>query len=485
MKSKKKIGNYKYRRKRLKYNLFRIPTYIVLLTLLIIVVSFYFFSREYIDNNTQSSMDKKISIFDNYYEKKSASIDWDNKDDIYQMVPINSILVDENKKILHPAKDDINDVEFNKVKSIVNRYDINEIDFYKDRPTVMNINDSTYYVSSKKYEGFYDGSFVRSLRYSKERNPFNKVYTVILYTNITPTQNFIELMIKMLVLLMVNLGIFSALFIFLVAKEIDKSFVNLKNYIVGVSKEQSIDKSTYFNYREFDDIADTVDEIAEARIKSEESKKIFFQNASHELRTPLMSIQGYAEGIEAGIIKDSKNAAKIICEESQKMTSLVDEILLLSKIESSDLMSEKEILDFRDILHSCIWNVKKIAQTRGIQIEEVIDENRLDILGNEEMLERVINNILSNALRYAKTKIVISAKAIDDEFILVSIFNDGENIEEKDIDFIFDRFYKGKGGQSGIGLSVAKDIVNKHNGEIGVCSNENGVSFIMKFNLHK
>ncbi|WAW14467.1 sensor histidine kinase [Peptostreptococcus equinus] len=488
MKTKTKYNNvisrkFEYRRK-LKYNLFRIPTYIVLATLLIVIVSFYYFSKEYVDNNTMTSMEKKFSLFDEYYNSPKHEVDWNTEEDIYQMVPVNSILIDESKNIIHPSTNDVTQREYDRVEKIAKKYNVFKISRKDDKPSKISIDNNTYYTKLRKYEGVYDESFVRKATIQEQRAGKEKVYIVILYTNISPSQNFIELMIKMLILLMLNFGLFSTLFIFLVAKEVDGSFRNLKRYIIGVGQGEKVNRFRHFDYLEFDDIANSVDDMADAKNKSEESKKIFFQNASHELRTPLMSIQGYAEGIESGVFKDSKRAAQIIIEESEKMANLVNEILLLSKIESNNIVSKKEVLNFKDIIHSCVWDTEKIAKTKDILINTEISDEEMLVYGDEEMLERVVNNILSNALRYAKTKIVVTVRIVDG-FVLSSIYNDGESIDPNDMPHIFDRFYKGKNGNSGIGLSLAKDIITKHDGYIDVYSNDQGVTFVIKLNLHK
>lgn len=122
--------------------------------------------------------------------------------------------------------------------------------------------------------------------------------------------------------------------------------------------------------------------------------------------------------------------------------------------------------------------MKAKADERGITFEHHFDDDYLEIEADEKLLERAFTNILSNAVRYAKTQISISGKLIENQ-LQITISNDGEAISEQDQEHLFERFYKGKGGHFGIGLAITKEIVERHKGTITVISNAQETSFII------
>lgn len=197
----------------------------------------------------------------------------------------------------------------------------------------------------------------------------------------------------------------------------------------------------------------------------------YFQNASHELKTPIMSIQGYAEGISTGVLHDNKKAADVIMTESDRMSNLVEEILILSKIDtgSAGLNNAKEPINISDLICDCLNRIYEQAESRNIDIKVNIENENLQISGNEIQLERVFFNIISNALRYAKSTIEVGIFT-EKKWIRIEIFNDGDGISDDDLPHIFERFYKGNGGQHGIGLSITQEIILLHKGKIKACN---------------
>ncbi|EAO76974.1 sensor histidine kinase, partial [Streptococcus agalactiae H36B] len=187
-------------------------------------------------------------------------------------------------------------------------------------------------------------------------------------------------------------------------------------------------------FSDFDPLLLESQEMANRIYQAEESQRNFFQNASHELRTPLMSIQGYTEGVQEGII-DAELAHSVILQESKKMKQLVDDIILLSKLDSN-LSDQKDEFSLNELLNSIIAYFKPLANKQKISITYRPDEHEKLLKGNEELIQRAINNILSNALRYAVSHIEISYTNQK-----LTISNDGPAISKEDLPYIFDRFY--------------------------------------------
>ena len=208
--------------------------------------------------------------------------------------------------------------------------------------------------------------------------------------------------------------------------------------------------------------------------KEAERQQTFFQNASHELKTPLMAIQGYAEGIQAGVM-DAGGAAEVILAESDRMTELVEELLDISKIDMGRQRLTLSETDIRELLYDGIRAVEPIA-AGGIAIVPDFPEEPIIVKCDDVQLRRAVTNILSNGVRYARSELCLSCRA-DKRHVTIRIQDDGDGIAEEDIPHIFDRFYMGRSGKSGIGLALTKGIVHLHKGTIRAYNGDTGAVF--------
>lgn len=208
--------------------------------------------------------------------------------------------------------------------------------------------------------------------------------------------------------------------------------------------------------------------------RAHESQKWFFQNVSHELKTPMMAVQGCAEGIHTGVL-DPVGASGIILEETEQMSELVEELLALSRLESGQANAEFHLTDVRELLYDCLRSTEQPAEQKNLRISLRFDEAPVLVNCDEVQLRRAFTNIITNAQRYAKEEIQIECKA-DKGKAVVRIRDDGEGIAPKLLPHIFDRFFSTRKGGTGIGLSLAKEIVSLHKGTIHV-ANDGGAVF--------
>ena len=209
--------------------------------------------------------------------------------------------------------------------------------------------------------------------------------------------------------------------------------------------------------------------------KEAERQQTFFQNASHELKTPLMAIQGYAEGIQAGVM-DAGDAADVILEESDRMTELVDELLDISKIDMGRQQLALSEMDVRELLYDSIRAVEPTAAAGGITITPDFPETPIMVSCDDTRLRRAVTNILSNGVRYARSELRLTCRA-DRRQVTIRIQDNGDGIAEEDLPHIFDRFYMGKSGKSGIGLALTKEIIHLHKGTIRAYNGGGGAIF--------
>ena len=209
--------------------------------------------------------------------------------------------------------------------------------------------------------------------------------------------------------------------------------------------------------------------------KEAERQQTFFQNASHELKTPLMAIQGYAEGIQAGVM-DTASAAEVILAESDRMTELVDELLDISKIDMGRQPLTLSEMDVRELLYDSIRAVEPAAAGGGITITPDFPETPVMVSCDDTRLRRAVTNILSNGVRYARSELRLTCRT-DKRNATIRIQDDGDGIAEEDLPHIFDRFYMGRSGKSGIGLALTKEIIHLHKGMIRAYNGDSGAVF--------
>jgi signal transduction histidine kinase len=222
--------------------------------------------------------------------------------------------------------------------------------------------------------------------------------------------------------------------------------------------------------------------------KIDQMRKEFVANASHELKTPLSLIMGYGEALKLSDLdeKTKSEYLEIILDETNKMSNLVKELLNLSQIESG----KKEFKYSKFSIKSMIEDTTKLFALvfKEKNIEVVLDLTDQEVNSDYEQLQSVLSNFISNAINhidYDRT-IEISAKSSDNDSVIVSVINDGENIPESEISNIWDSFYKvdkartrSYGGQ-GLGLSIVKTILETLGYDYGVKNLDKRVEFFFK-----
>lgn len=228
-----------------------------------------------------------------------------------------------------------------------------------------------------------------------------------------------------------------------------------------------------FSLKELEELRRELNEMAEKLMQSEQRQRDFFQNVSHELRTPLMSIGGYAQGIEQGVFQVPKEAAHTILEESKRLTGMVNSLLTLSKIENRQQSGEVTAINLRDLIDECIDRIYGVVLDRNLEVSVEIADAGITVYGEEELLGKIFDNLLTNATRHADKKIMIHVKQKGDE-AEISISDDGMGIAKEDLPHIFEKCYKGEGGNFGLGLSIARTAASAMNGKLTAANRQEG-----------
>lgn len=236
-------------------------------------------------------------------------------------------------------------------------------------------------------------------------------------------------------------------------------------------------------------LVDSTVEAIEDERRIEQSKDELITNVSHDIRTPLTSIIGYLGLIEEGKYSNEEELLKytqIAYSKSKQMKVLVDDLFEYTKVRQADTPLYNVSFDMNQLLEQLVVDYELEASKTGRVIEFLPSQPCLFMSGDTEKLVRVLDNLLSNALKYGAdgTRIIIISERLDEEAV-ITIKNDGETIPQEALDHLFDRFYRvdesrsRQTGGTGLGLAIAKSIISLHQGYIYAESNDRWTSFII------
>jgi two-component system phosphate regulon sensor histidine kinase PhoR len=210
----------------------------------------------------------------------------------------------------------------------------------------------------------------------------------------------------------------------------------------------------------------------------ERVRQDFVANVSHQLRTPLTTIKGYAETLLEGALKEevAYSFVHIIQRNADRLTKIVEDLLMLSKIDSKEAQLKKEAIRIEEVIHDVLDDVKESAERKKIDIFQSEISPPLSVKADRSSLEQVLINLFDNAIKYSHEggRIIISVIEKEQNEIQFSIRDNGIGIPKEDLPRIFERFYrvdKGRAqelGGTGLGLSIVKHIVQAHGGRVWV-----------------
>lgn len=273
---------------------------------------------------------------------------------------------------------------------------------------------------------------------------------------------------------------------------------------INLIEEGNLDTEIKRNKKdEFGDLYQDVEKLRlclkqslEEQNKADKLTREVIGNISHDLKTPLTAIKGYAEGILDGLASTPERIDKYvrtIYTKAVDMTGLVDELAFFTKINQRDVLYSFTEVDVSRYFGDSVSELALDLELKGIHlIFQSYISKPVQMMIDVEKMKRVIGNIIGNAAKYIQhNQGIILVKLIDEgESILVRIEDNGAGIDEDELPYIFDRFYRtdssrnSKTGGSGLGLAITKKIVEDHSGEIWAESKV-GVGTAISFRLHK
>lgn len=274
--------------------------------------------------------------------------------------------------------------------------------------------------------------------------------------------------------------------VWFIAGSISKPLQALCRHANAVGKGNFSPITEQSSIREIEELRCTFNRMSEDLERMNRQQNVFFQNASHELRTPLMSICGYAQGIQCNVFPNHSEAAGVILAESLRMKELVDGILTISKMDSHCLDLKRIHLDMNDFIENELTALRGMELTEHIRLEYVPFPEKITVSADPALLSKAFRNIISNCVRYASEK-VTSEVTVNDGWVHIIITDDGQGFGEGELPHVFERFYKGSGGNFGIGLSIVRTAMEYMGGRAEACNVESpghGARFVLSLPLH-
>lgn len=266
--------------------------------------------------------------------------------------------------------------------------------------------------------------------------------------------------------------------------KLEEAAQNIKEGNLDFTVEVENDDEIGRLFQNFEEMRQRLKESAEEKLESEKENRILVSNISHDLKTPITAIKGYVEGIMDGVADTPEKMDKYIrtiYSKANDMDRLINELTIYSQIDTNRIPYNFNKINVADYFDDCVeeLGLELEAQNIGLSYFDYADDGVM-IIADPEQLKRVIDNIISNSVKYMDKEhglINIRIKDVGD-FIQIEIEDNGKGIAQKDLPYIFDRFYRTDAsrnsaiGGSGIGLSIVRKIVEDHGGKIWATSKE-------------
>lgn len=318
----------------------------------------------------------------------------------------------------------------------------------------------------------------------KETIVYSKIMTdqeentiiILINTVISPVDATVKTLRVQLYYITGFMILFSVVLALLMAKKISKpiEIINHSAKILATGQYDILFNSS--GYKEINELSNTLTFTAEELSKVEHLRKELIANISHDLRTPLTLIGGYAEAMRDLPNESTPENAQIIIDETERLATLVNDVLDLSKLQSGIKQLNLVEFNFTCQLRKVANRIQELVKKDGYSIKFIYDEE-INIWADEIQISQVFYNLVMNAITYTGLdKVVVVRQLVSESQVKIEVIDTGEGIPEEDLPYIWDRYYKMDQNHkravkgTGLGLSIVKSIIEMHQGECGVIS---------------
>ena len=402
---------------------------------------------------------------------------WENFDS-RNCIDITSVIADYNGSIIYNG---LYDKDTN-LEALLPKYD-----------NVSDVSEVTYYIRA-------DSKYIIKPVPFTYGDSFGIVYITGTIGHMLPEiKSLIMEFIIIFILLLVMMGACLSLWLY---NSIIKPINKLKDATMNITAGNLEFTLSYPKDDEFGQLYDAYEEMRihlkesiEENLKNDMESKELISNISHDLKTPITAIKGYVEGIMDGVADTPEKMNKYIrtiYNKANDMDRLIGELTVYSRIDTNKIPYHFVKLNVADYFEDCIEEISTELDNKGFKLNYFnYTDKATEVVADPEQIKRVINNIISNSLKYNdKEEGIINIRIKDQkDFVHFEIEDNGKGVSQEDLPYIFDRFYRtdssrnSKKGGSGIGLSIVKKIIEAHGGTIWAFSTLNtglSIHFILK-----
>ncbi len=333
--------------------------------------------------------------------------------------------------------------------------------------------------SPPKMENIYSGKIVK--------NSDGTELLILLSGLIAPVDSTINTLRTQFYIIALFMIIFSFILAAILAKRISDPIVNINESAKKIAQGNYVINCNEQGFHEIKELSETMNYAAMELSKVEKLRKELISNISHDLRTPLTLIKGYAEAIKDLPGENTPENLQIIIDETQRLNSLVTDMLDLSKFQSGSEPLNITKFNITKTIKDIVFTVQELIKNQNYKIYFSFNED-LYAEGDKQKIEQAFYNLLTNGINHTgENKEVYVNQINEDNFIKIEIIDTGKGISEIDSPHIWDRYYKGTSPHNrgiigtGIGLSIVKSIIDLHQGSCGSKVNDNsGTTFWFK-----
>ncbi len=310
----------------------------------------------------------------------------------------------------------------------------------------------------------YKGNIIGGMFFNTMMPELNKTVTEILY--IFLLSSVMTIVVGFIVL-------------YFQSRSISRPIKQLNRAAMDIASGKFDDRVTVASKDEIGQLASSFNFMADSLERLETMRNNFISDVSHELRTPMTSISGFVQGILDHTIapEDEEKYLRIVLDESVRLTKLVNDMLDVSKLENAEYKLEITKFDIAELARLCVIQLGQRIDEKNLELDVDFESDSILVLADKDAVRRVIINLLDNAIKfsYENTKVHLKIRT-DNKNVLVSVGNFGIGIEQENLRYVFDRFYKtdkSRGDDkkgAGLGLALVKNIISCHNQRIWVQS---------------
>ena len=301
-----------------------------------------------------------------------------------------------------------------------------------------------------------------------------ELFFIVQRANISPIITMVQTLENQILLLGTILIIFALVLAVIMAKLITTPIININESAKSLAAGKYNIEFSGHGYREIEELTETLNFAAKELSKNDLLQKELISNVSHDLRTPLTMIKGYSEVMRDIPGENTPENLQVIIDETTRLAELVNDMLDLSKMQAGSRVPEMREFCLTEVVRATLYRYEKLTMQDGYKIEFSADKN-VNVVADNGMILQVVYNLINNAINYTgKDKYVEVRQTIMNDTVRISVRDTGDGIDEKDVPFIWDRYYKVDKVHkratvgTGLGLSIVKGVLELHNATYGV-----------------